>query len=315
MALRILVVGAGAVGGYFGGRLAQAGRDVRFLVRASRATLLRQHGLRIVSPHGDAVIAPKLVHAGQLDTSYDVILLSVKAYALDAAMDDFAPAVGPETLILPVLNGMRHIGLLVRRFGEDAVIGGVARVIAQIDDEGRIVQNADIQQLSYGERNGGTTPRLQALDAGLRGAGFDARLSTDITQEMWEKWVQLASLGTVSCLMRGAIGQIVAVPGGTELSLQVVDECAAVAAACGHEPSEAFLSRHTSAMSASGSAMTSSMYRDLLQDAPVEVDHILGDLIERARSHAVATPLLIAACVNLWVYQNARARRREAPQP
>jgi 2-dehydropantoate 2-reductase len=307
--MRILIVGAGAVGGYFGGRLAQAGHDVTFLVRPSRAKQLGRDGLRIISPHGDAVLTPKLVSAEEIDRPYDAVFLSVKAYALEVAMDDFAPAVGPETMILPVLNGMRHIDLLTRRFGEYAVIGGVCIVASEIDDEGRIVQLADFQRLVYGERNGETTPRLKTLDATLQGAGFDARLSTDILQEMWEKWVQLASLGAITCLMRGTIGQIVAVPGGADLSLKVLDESAAIATACGHKPSEALLSRHAAAMTAPESQLTSSMYRDLRKGARVEADHILGDFIERGSAHGVATPLLKAALVNLRVYQEGLSKR------
>jgi 2-dehydropantoate 2-reductase len=307
--MRIFIVGAGAVGGYFGGRLAQAGRDVTFLVRATRAKQLSQDGLRIISPHGDVVITPKLVSAEKIDRPYDLVFLSVKAYALEAAMNDFAAAVGPETMILPVLNGMRHVDLLTKRFGEHAVIGGVCLVAAEIDDEGRIVQLADFQRLIYGERNGETTPRLQTLDATLQGAGFDARLSTDVMQAMWEKWVQLASLGAITCLMRGAIGEIVAAPGGADLSLKVLDESAAVAIASGQKPSETLLARHAGLMTAPGSPLTSSMYRDLRKGAPVEADHILGDFIERGAAHGVATPLLKAAFVSLRVYQAGLPKR------
>ncbi len=260
--MRILIVGAGAVGGYFGGRLAQAGRNVTFLVRPSRAKQLCRDGLRIISPHGDAVLTPKLVSAEEIDTPYDLVLLSVKAYALEAAMND-----------------------------------------------GRIVQLADFQQLVYGERNRETTPRLRTLDATLQGGGFDARLSTDIMQAMWEKWVQLASLGALTCLMRGTIGEIVDAPGGADLSLKVLDESAAVATACGHKPSEALLSRHAGALTAPGSPLTSSMYRDLRKGAPVEADHILGEFIERGDAHKVATPLLKAAFINLRVYQGGLSKR------
>jgi 2-dehydropantoate 2-reductase len=307
--MRFLIVGAGAVGGYFGGRLAKTGRDVTFLVRSSRAKQLRQDGLRIISPHGDAVLTPKLITAEEIDTPYDLVFLSVKAYALEAAMNDFAAAVGPETMIFPALNGMRHIDLLRKRFGDHAVIGGVCLVASKIDDEGRIVQLADFQQLVYGERNGETTTRLQTLHVTLQGAGFDARLSTDIMQAMWEKWVQLASLGAITCLMRGTIGEIVAVPGGADLSLKVLDESAAVATACGHKPSEALLARHAATMTEPGSALTSSMYRDLRKGAPVEADQILGDLIERGDAHGVAAPLLRAAFANLRVYQAGLSKR------
>jgi 2-dehydropantoate 2-reductase len=307
--MRILIVGAGAVGGYFGGRLTQAGRDVTFLLRPSRAKQLTRDGLRIMSPHGDALITPNLITAEKIETPYDLVFLSVKAYALEAAMNDFAAAVGPETMIFPVLNGMRHIGLLAKRFGEHSVIGGVCLVVTELDNEGRIVQLAAIQQLVYGERNNATTSRLQRLDATMQGAGFDARLSTDIMQEMWEKWVQLASLGAVTCLMRGAIGEIVAVAGGADLSLKILDESVAIATACGHKPSPAFLSRHAAAMTAPRSSLTSSMYRDLQKGAPVEVDHILGDFIERGGVHGVAAPLLQTAFVNLRVYQERLSRR------
>src|ERR1700719_986057 len=307
--MRILIVGAGAVGGYFGGRLAQAGRNVTFLVRPSRTKQLSRDGLRIISPHGDAVLTPKLVSADNIGTPYDLALLSVKAYALEPVMNDFAAAVGPETIIFPMLNGMRHIDLLASRFGEHAVIGGVCLVAAEIDDQGRIVQLADFQQLIYGERDGKTTPRLKTLDATLQGAGFDARLSADIMQAMWEKWVQLAGLGAVTCLMRGTIGEIVAAPGGTELSIDVVKESAALATACGYKPSEKVLSKHTAAMTARGSSLTSSMYRDLRKGAPVEADHILGDFIERGSAHGVTTPLLKAAFVNLRVYQGRLPKR------
>jgi 2-dehydropantoate 2-reductase len=306
MNLRILVVGAGAVGGYFGARLSQAGRDVTFLVRPGRASQIRSDGLRIISPHGDAVLNPKLVGAGDLYAPFDLVFLSVKAFALDAAMDDCVSAVGPQTMILPVLNGMRHIGLLIRRFGETAVIGGVCRVAAEIDAAGRIVQIADIQQLAYGERSGQATARTAALDATLQGAGFEARLASDITHAMWEKWVQIASLGAITCLARGSIGDIVGVPSGADLAGAILKECAAITTACGHKPSETFLEQNSRALTTARSPLTSSMYRDLCKGAPVEVDHILGDLLERGREHAVITPLLQAASVNLRVYQGTR---------
>ncbi|MEA2539399.1 MAG: 2-dehydropantoate 2-reductase, partial [Acidobacteriaceae bacterium] len=152
--MRILVIGAGAVGGYFGGRLADAGRDVTFLVRGRQSEAIRQHGLRILSPHGNATLYPKLISTDEIAGSYDLIILCVKAYSLAVAMEDFAAAVASNTIILHLLNGMRHIELLARRFGDDSVIGGVCLVSAEIDPEGRIVQLTDIHRLVYGERTG-----------------------------------------------------------------------------------------------------------------------------------------------------------------
>jgi 2-dehydropantoate 2-reductase len=152
--MRLLVVGAGSTGGYFGGRLAQAGRDVTFLVRPRRAAQLQEGGLQIVSPHGDVTVRPKLVTADDIDAPYDAVLLAVKAYSLDAAIDDFATAVGPETTIMPVLNGMRHVDILEERFGKKAVAGGVCKVATTVDSGGRIVQLATFQELVYGEWDG-----------------------------------------------------------------------------------------------------------------------------------------------------------------
>jgi 2-dehydropantoate 2-reductase len=304
--MRILVVGAGGTGGYFGGRLAQAGRDVTFLVRPGRAEQLRGNGLQIVSPHGDVTLAPQLVTAGDVSSTYDVVLLSVKAYALDGALDDLAPGVGGETMIVPTLNGMRHIDLLTARFGEGPVLGGVCVVATNLDDAGRIVQLAEMQQLTYGERDGTSSARVQALDALLQGAGFDARLSTAIMQAMWEKWVMLASLGAITCLMRGTIGDVEAVSGGADLALGMLAECAAIATASGYPPSHEFVARTKGALTAHGSKLASSMYRDLQQGRPVEVDQILGDLLTRARAHGVPAPLLTAAFINLSIYQSSR---------
>ncbi|MDQ2801653.1 MAG: 2-dehydropantoate 2-reductase [Pseudomonadota bacterium] len=302
--MRILIVGAGSTGGYFGGRLAEAGRDVTFLVRPARAEQLRRDGLQIVSPHGDAAIVPRLATAGRIDGTFDMILLTVKAYALDRAMEDFAPAVGPQSMIVPVLNGMRHIDALVGRFGDEAVLGGVCRVATMLDDQGRIVQLAEMQDLAYGERSGAMSPRLAALDAVMQGAGFKAWASPAILQDMWEKWVFLAALGAITCLMRGTVGQIEAAPGGADLARQALQECAAVPAASGYPPRDEFLARTRTALTTPGSPLASSMYRDLQRGNEVEADHIVGDLLARSRSFGLAAPILAAAFVNLSVYRS-----------
>ena len=310
--MRILVVGAGAVGGYFGGRLAQAGRDVTFLVRAKRAEEIKTKGLQIISPHGNLTLHPKAITAAQITGPYDVILLSVKSYALSSAMSDFAAAVGRETMIVPVLNGMRHMDLLAERFGKRAVLGGVCLVATEIDSEGRIQQLTDFQSLVYGELDGQSTARLQKLDETLRDAGFDAAISAHILQDMWQKWVQLATVGALTCLMRGNIGEIASIPGGAALSLSALRECSGIASASGYPPSDAFFEQQTAQVTARGSQLTSSMYRDLKKGAPVEVDTILGDLLEYGRKHELTTPILQAAFVNLSIYQRGLDRAKTA---
>jgi 2-dehydropantoate 2-reductase len=302
--MKILVVGAGAVGGYFGARLEQADRDVTFLVRPARAQQLRRDGLRILSPHGDLTLKPKIITAHELSGPYDIIFLSVKAQALDQAIKDMSAAVGPETMIYPVLNGMRHIKTLTKAFGERAVLGGVCIVIADLDEQKRIVQIAPLQKLIYGELSGEITPRIRALDEIFRDAGFDTELSANITQEMWQKWVMIASLGLVTCLLDGPIGEINAVPDGKQTVLQAIDECAAVATACGFPPPQSLIDDIRKQATVKDSKLTSSMYRDLKKGAHVEVETILGDLLEHGHCYQVPAPLLQAGCVRLRVYQS-----------
>lgn len=302
--MRILVVGAGATGGYFGTRLAQAGRDVTFLVRPGRASQLRRDGLRIVSPHGDLMLAPKLLVTGELKEQFDVVILAVKAYALDRAVNDLKPAVGPNTMIVPLLNGMRHIDLLIARHGEMPVLGGVCIVATALDPQGRIIQLADMQEFTYGERSGVASTRVRALDAAMQGAGFNARLSDTIMQDMWEKWVLLAAVGGITCLLRGNVGEIEAVPGGASLALRFLAEVTSVAAGSGCAPREAFSNRARGMLTTRGSNFATSMYRDMQGNALVEVDHILGDMLHRACDQNLATPLLEASVAQLRIYQN-----------
>ena len=178
--MRLLVVGAGATGGYFGGRLAAAGRDVTFLIRPKRAAEIAKNGFVIADPKGETRIEPKIVTADALRGSYDLVLMSVKAYSLLAAMDDIAPVIGPDTLILPVLNGLKHFDVLSERFGAERVIGSFCKINARLDDHGRIIQMSPLHDLIYGEYDGKRSPRIEAIDAFFKGAGFDARLSDDI---------------------------------------------------------------------------------------------------------------------------------------
>jgi len=305
-AMRILVVGAGSTGGYFGARLAQAGRDVTFLVRPARAEKLRAEGLHVVSPHGDFSITPKLLTANDIDAPFDVVLLTVKAFALDAALSDIAPAIGPDTMILPVLNGMKHVDAITARFGAAALIGGVCKIGGTMDAQGRIVQLSKLHDLAYGEMNGAVTGRITRLDAFMQSAGFDARLSATIEQDMWEKWVMLAAIGGITCLTRGSIGQVEAA-GGADFARAFLDECAAVATAEGHKPGDGFMAAIRAMVTEKGAPTTSSMYRDLIAGNAVEADQIIGDLLARAVRHGTPAPLLAAAAINLSVYQNRRA--------
>jgi 2-dehydropantoate 2-reductase len=310
--MRILVVGAGGIGGYFGGRLLAAKRDVTFLVRPRRAALLARNGLVIRSKLGDLHLpAPPTVTADALRRNFDLVLLSCKAYDLDSAIADIAPAIGHGTTILPLLNGMRHLDALAARFGAEAVLGGQCLISVGTDEDGRILHFNDLHLLSFGERAGGSSPRAEAIAAELSGAGFEARLSTDILQEMWEKWVFIATGAGITCLMRAAIGDIVAA-GAADLAERLLQECADIARAQGHAPSEAAMARSRATFTAPGSPITASMYRDIAIGAPTEADHVLGDLLRRGGTREGDTRVLRIAYAHLLAYEAHRTREAQA---
>ena len=305
--MRILVVGAGAIGGYFGGRMLQAGADVTFLVRPRRAAELASAGLVIKSPAGDITLKnPPAVQAGKFTEKFDVVLLSCKAFDLDDAIQSFAPAVGPQTSIIPLLNGMLHLDVLDSKFGRERVLGGLCAIAVTLNDKREIVHLAPMQSLNFGERDGKLSDRVRAIIEPMNAGKFGAVASEHIIQEMWEKWVFLASLAAATCLMRGPVGAILASPGGRDFILGILDESSAIAAAEGHAPRAASIERTRSMFTMEGSQATASMFRDVKVGAPVEADHVIGDLIARGDAAKVPVPKLRIAYTHLKAYEQLR---------
>jgi 2-dehydropantoate 2-reductase len=306
--MRILIVGAGALGGYFGARLLQAGRDVTFLVRPRRADQLATRGLVVRSPLGDAVIpAPPCVLADEINSAFDLIIVGCKAYDLESTMDSFARAVGPNTAILPYLNGMKHFDALTARFGADHLLGGLAIISATLDEEGIVHHLNESHLLTYGEFDGAQSPRMAAIAAEFAGANFEARATQTIVQELWEKWVFIATLGSVTSLMRGVIGDIERA-GAADLSLKLLAECAAIAASQGFAPRPAVIERGSTLYTAPGSMLTASMMKDIERGSRIEGEHIVGDLLSRGSRSSVETPLLRIVYAHLRTYEARRER-------
>ncbi len=305
--MRILVVGAGAIGGYFGGRMVQAGRDVTFLVRPRRAAELADAGLVIKSPNGDVTLKnPPTVQADKLTEKFDVVLLSCKAFDLDDAIKSFAPAVGPQTAIVPLLNGMLHLDLLDSKFGLERVLGGLCAIAATLNEHREVVQLNPMQSLNFGERDGKRSDRVRAIAEAMASGKFGSAASEHIVLEMWEKWVFLATLAASTCLMRTSVGNILASPGGKDFILGTLDECRAVATAEGYAPRAPFLERTLGMLTMEGSQMTASMFRDIKAGAPVEADHVIGDLIARGDAAKVPVPRLRTAYTHLKAYEKQR---------
>lgn len=308
--MRILVLGAGAVGGYFGGRLLAAGRDVTFLVRPRREAQLAVRGLVIRSPHGDLTLsAPPAVTADGLRGTFDLVLLSCKAYDLEEAVGSLAAAVGGGTAILPLLNGMSHLDRLERRFGAGRILGGLCFISTTMDGEGRILHLNRNHTLVFGERDGTATPRVADIAGAFDGVGVDAGPSGAVVHEMWEKWVFIAALAGVTCLLRAPVGDIAAA-GASALATGLIEECAAIAAAHGFPPAGEALQRGRAMLTEPGSPLAASMLRDIERGGPIEGEHVLGDLLRRGEARSVPAPLLRAAVAQVRAYEIRR--RREA---
>ena len=241
---------------------------------------------------------------------FDLVLLSCKAYDLDGASASFARAVGENTSVLPLLNGMRHLDLLADRFGPKPVLGGQCVISATLDVDGAIVHLNDLHALSFGELDGSRSQRIETVASALLNAGFDARLSDEIRQEMWEKWVFIAAAAGITCLMRAAVGDYVAA-GASDLAAGLLEECAGIAAGQGFQPREAALARARAALTAAGSPLKASMLRDIEGGKPVEGDQILGDLLRRAAKPDDRSLLRIAT-LHVRAYEAQRARGETA---
>jgi 2-dehydropantoate 2-reductase len=308
---RILVLGAGGIGGYFGGRLAETGADVTFLVREGRRKILSEQGLQIESPFGDAQLAVKTVVAADMAPVYDAIILTCKAYDLDTAVAAIAPAVAPTGYVLPFLNGIAHIDVLNQRFGRGRVLGGTAKIQATLTPNGSIRQFNDWRTLTFGEQSGEMTERVKTLAALFAAAkGVEAFAVADIVQRMWEKLVHLSTAATMTCLMRANVGEIVRTPHGRELFLEQLHCGAAIAAANGHAPSEDFMRSWTETFSQQDSQYATSMLRDIERGGSTEVEHILGFMLKKAREADIAHRTLLLAYTHIKAFEQRLAAGR-----
>jgi 2-dehydropantoate 2-reductase len=308
--MRILIVGAGGLGGFFGAYLLAAQRDVTFLVRPQRAQQLRSNGLQLESPNGNLEIPhPPTVLAAELTQPFDLILLSCKAYDLESAIADFAPAVGENTAILPLLNGMAHMDTLDQRFGRRRVLGGLTTVSAAKESDGRILHLNDFDLLQFGDRDQPSSDPARHIAETLCVRGFRADLRLNILQDMWQKWLSIAMGAGITCLLRAAVGDIVAA-GASPLVSKLLAETAAIASAEGFPPAQQFLDFAVSKFTEPGSLLTTSMLRDLEAGNAIEAHQIIGDLLDHARRRAVPTPFLEVVHFHLRCYEERRRREQ-----
>ena len=299
------MLGAGGIGGYYGGRLAAAGVDVTFLVRPRRADQLARDGLVIRSPKGDLQIRVKTVSRDTVTPGYDAIVVSCKAYDLDDAIETIRPAAAGAKII-PQLNGMRHLERLDAAFGAEQVLGGVAMIGVTLDADGTVRHLNRADGFVFGERSAAQAAFCADLAPIIASGGFEDRYSHAIIQDMWDKFVFLSTNAALSSLMRGPIGQIASTPYGISVALEMLAETSAAAAAAGYpvEPARDGFNRKW--LTDKTSPNTASMMRDLVRGGDVEANHIVGDILERALAAGHPAPMLRAAHTHLKVYQALR---------
>ncbi|MGE0450481.1 MAG: ketopantoate reductase family protein [Vicinamibacterales bacterium] len=308
---RILVLGAGGVGGYFGGRLAESGANVTFLVRPGRADQIARDGLRVESPLGNISLPARTVLAPDLRPDFDLVLLTCKAYDLDSAMDAIAPAVGGDCAIVPLLNGIVHLDRLDARFGRERVLGGSCGIDATLLPDGIVRHGGGLQRIVFGERDRSKTPRVQAFADVLGRTSLDWELADDVMLRMWEKVVFLSVLAATTCLFRGNVQEIISAPGGRDAIERGLATTIETARREGFAPSAGAIAFARDRLLDPNGHWSASMMRDMEAGRPVEADHIVGWMIERARANGVPHDgVLPLAYTHLKTYERRRANNR-----
>ncbi|MCF8466424.1 MAG: 2-dehydropantoate 2-reductase [Sneathiella sp.] len=300
--MKILIVGAGGVGGYFGAKLIEAGADITFLLRDKRRALIEAEGLTVETPDGSFTVRSKTVTAGQLTPDYDLIILAPKSYDLADSLNSLEKAAA-KGVFLPFLNGYNHLEFLDKRYGRDRVMGGVAQIAATITETGAVRRMGDLAGLIAGARAPAQEAEAREFSDYCNKADFNYVKSTDIEQALWDKWVMLATLAGMTTLCLGSIGEIVATPYGAEMSARMHAEACAIAAANGHPVAEKVSAGQRSMLTKEGSIFTASMMRDLVGGLQTEHEHILGDLIKKGMPKDIDCPLLKIAYTHMAVVQ------------
>jgi 2-dehydropantoate 2-reductase len=304
--LRILVVGAGAIGGYFGGRLLEKGEDITFLVRENRQKQIQKNGLQIESIHGNVTLQPKTIKSGDEAGPFDVIILSTKQYHLEGALESIEPYVGKDTMILPLLNGYSHVDVIKSKFNPQNVIGGLCFIESTLDSEGKILQTSPSHRALFGEFSGERTNRIESLADVMSGTKTTIQLSDNIDREMWHKYMFITGFSGITALMRSAIGSIREEQNGQKLILNLYKEIGSVMRAIGAPIDQDIEEKHLKTTNLLSYDMKSSMQRDMEKGFDVEADQLQGYLYKIAQEKGIETPLLEIIYSNLKVYQAQR---------
>lgn len=301
--MRTLILGAGAIGGYMGARLIESGGDVTLLARGNRLAHLQRDGLIVESPLCN-VSVPAPVDTSRLTREPPhLIVIACKAPALESALSAISPFVGDGTRLLPILNGVAHLDVLRRRFPGAIVLGGLTHGALTLRADGVIAHLSPFFSVTVGLAPRGRDAVADDFVQLFSSDGAAARASGHILQDMWNKFVFLTTLAAATCLMRSSVGTILATNDGRAIMSELLDECRTVARAEGFEPDAAAMAPYAQSLMETGSPLTASMLRDINNGFHTEADHIVGDMLKRARKHSIPAPILRLAYTHLQCHE------------
>ncbi|MDA0764639.1 MAG: 2-dehydropantoate 2-reductase [Proteobacteria bacterium] len=300
--MKILVLGSGGIGGFFGSYLVEAGADVTFLVRSKRKEILSINGLNIVSSLGNLSIKPKTILSEELKPIYDVIIVTCKTYDLDQAILDLRPIKG-KGMIIPFLNGINHIEKLDKEFGSSNVMGGVAHISSNVNEQGTIEHFSEFKKLTFGNRNLINDDKIKSFYEICQKTKFDSVLSENINLDLWKKWVFISTVAGATSLFRSSLGEITKHDYGKKVVIDLFHECAEIAKLNGYDFDENEKNVQIKTVTNSGSPIKASMLRDVEKKSLTEHEEIFGDLIVAGNKYNVNCPILMSSYIKMKIYQ------------
>ena len=299
--MRIAMFGSGGIGGYYGALLARAGHDVVFIARGAHLEAMQRRGLTVRTPTGEStVLVTAVADTGRVEP-VDLVLFSVKSYDTEIAARSLTPLMARDTVVLTVQNGLDNAEAIASVVGSGAVIPGSAYVALQLADPGVIVRTGDEGRIVFGERGGAVTERVQRIATALRAASLPHDVSTDIDRVLWQKFLFIAGIGSVTALARSGIGRLVESARGRALLVASCEEIIAVARAEGAPLQPEAAASAVEQAAALPPQWRSSLARDLEDGRRLEVEALSGAIVRRGLKHIIPTPVhqIIAACLSV----------------
>ena len=303
--MKIIVMGTGGVGGYFGARLAAAGHDVGFVARGKHLAAIKANGLKVLSELGDITIHPASASDDPADLGVaDIVLFCVKAYDTETAAELIKPVVGPDTGVIPFLNGVTHMETLDRVIGSGHVLGGVANISALIEEPGVVRHFATMQILRVGELDDSASPRILAFRAACAEAGIEAPVPESIERELWQKFVMICTLAGANCLTRLPLGNCRSDPATRTLMLAIAGEVVALARALDKPLPDDQVERTMAVLDMLPAGMKASILAALERGEKLEASALNGSVSELGAQLRVDTPMNRAVYAALAPHEN-----------